>query len=100
MRAVAVRLVGGGQRGARRRRQPAAAGNALLLDEQLFDGGHGGDLRLEFGELIAQEIEARAAILGGGLERLEVAAAQAIALVTIGTAARGAGCRTVLSHDS
>ena len=80
MSAVAFRFVDGGQCGASRCRQSAAAGDALLIDEELFDRGHRGDLGLEFGELIAQQIEARVAILGGGFQRLETPAAVPVAL--------------------
>ncbi len=81
VRAGAVSFVDGGQRGPRRFREAAAPGDALLLDEQLFDRRHRRDLGLEFSELIAQQIEARFAVLRGRFERLVVAAAAAVALV-------------------
>ena len=60
-------LIHRSERGARRLRQAAAAGDALLLHEQLFDRRHRRHFGLELGQLIAQQIETRFAVLGGGV---------------------------------
>ena len=81
VRIGAVILVDGGERGPRRFREAAAPGDALLLHEQLFDRRHRGHFGLQLGELIAQQVETRFAVLRGRFERLVIAAAAAVALV-------------------
>ena len=81
VRVGAVILVDRSERQPRRFREAAASGDALLLDEDLLDRRHRRHFGLQFGELIAQQIETCFAVLRGRFERLVIAAAAAVALV-------------------
>ena len=91
VRARALLVVHGVERGARRLSEPPSAGDALLFGEQRLDIGGGGDLALELGELVAQQLEPRLAVLGSRPERFEFGAAGAVATVQIGNG--GNACR-------
>ena len=100
MGAVAFRFVYGRQCGASRLRDTAAARDALAVDEELFDCIRRGDLRVQLGQLIAQQIEARLPILGGGFERLEFAAAGAVMLAVLSFIFIGDALRDLLDPRS
>ena len=81
MRARVVVFVDGRERRARRGSEPASSGDALLFREELLDGAHGGDLALELGQLVAQQVEAGVAVLDRRRQRLMLEPAGAQALV-------------------
>ena len=91
VRARALLVVYRIERTARRLSESPATGNALLLREQRLDVGGGGDLGLELGELVTQQVEPRVAVLRGRPQRFVFLAADTVTPVQIGH--RGSLCR-------
>ena len=98
MGAIGIGVVNGVKGGTRRGAQPAPPRDAFLLDEQLFDRRHRRDLGFEFGELVAQQIEAGVAVLGGRFQRIVVAPAGPVTAVDLGHLARQCRVETLIEQ--
>ena len=79
VRAVAVGFVDSGERGAGRDAQAAARGDAFLIGEQLLDLRRRRHFGFELAQLIAQQVQPRIAVFRRAFQRLEFAAAGAVA---------------------